>query len=51
MTEKNNELDIEELLKGFRELVGNQAQEIVVLKSIISNIQKQLVNIDPESAE
>lgn len=32
----NQEVDVQEVLKGLREVVGNQAQEIAVLKALLN---------------
>lgn len=49
MQSNQNELDVESILANFREMVGSQAQEIVVLKSIISSLEKKLAEmITPE---
>jgi hypothetical protein len=45
----NDEIDIQELLKHFRELVGAQAQEIVMLKAMISSNQKP-TDIEPKDS-
>jgi len=34
------ELDIEEVLKHLREQIGNQAQEIAILKATINDLSK-----------
>jgi hypothetical protein len=39
MTENDMPVNIEEILRYFKELVGNQAQEIAVLRSVIHNLQ------------
>ena len=36
------EINIEEVLKAFREMVAEQAQQIVVLKAQIATLNKQL---------
>lgn len=40
MTDKP-EIEIEQVLAYFRELVGNQAQEIALLRATIANLTKQ----------
>jgi len=34
------EVNIEEVLKNLREIIGNQAQEIAILKSSITELTK-----------
>lgn len=38
------DLDIQEILKGMRETIGSQAQEIAVLKATIA----KLAEVEPE---
>ena len=42
--ENNDELDIQELIENYKEHLGAQASEIVVLKTVIKRLQKQLTD-------
>lgn len=37
----SNELDIQEVLQNMRDIIGNQAQEIAILKASILKIQRE----------
>ena len=39
--EENQSVSIEEILKSMREIIGNQAQEIAVLKATISALKEE----------
>ena len=36
------EIDVEEVFKNFRDLIGNQAQEIAILKTAITKLEASL---------
>jgi hypothetical protein len=38
------EIDVQEILKNFREIVGTQAQEIAVLKAVNAALKEQLTD-------
>lgn len=41
MTNNDMPVNIEEVLRYFKELVGNQAQEIALLRSVIHSMQSE----------
>lgn len=36
------EINVEEVFKNFRELIGNQAQEIAILKTAVTHLEEKL---------
>lgn len=43
---EEKQLDIQEILKGFREIVGTQAQEIVILKATVAFLQQETSKVE-----
>ena len=43
--ENNDELNIQELIENYKEHLGAQASEIVVLKTVINRLQKELTEL------
>ena len=44
MEEKN--IEISELIKQYNEYIANQAQEIVVLRAMVTSLKSQVNNLD-----
>jgi hypothetical protein len=47
----NNEINIQEVLKLMRDSIGEQAQEIAVLKTVVATLNAQLAEYAPASEE
>jgi hypothetical protein len=47
--ENNEQLDIQELITGFKDYMGTQAQEIVVLRATIAKLSKELQELKSNS--
>jgi archaellum component FlaC len=45
---KDDGLSIQELIEGYKEYMGSQANEIVVLKTIIKRLEKELEEVKSE---
>lgn len=45
----NEQLDIEELIEGFRQHMGTQAQDIAVLKATIKKLNSKIAKLESNS--
>jgi cell division protein FtsB len=45
----NEQLDIEELIEGFRQYMGSQAQEIAILKATIKKLSAKIKDLESNS--
>lgn len=47
--DENTQIDINLVLKGLREIIGDQAQQIAVLKSLLAGDQNASKEVDEEN--
>lgn len=45
----NEQLDIEELIEGFRQHMGSQAQDIAILKATIKKLTAKIQELESNS--
>jgi hypothetical protein len=45
----NDNLNIQDLVATYKDYLGEQAQEIVVLKTLVATLQKELLKIYEEN--
>lgn len=47
--EQDEQLDIKELIESYRDYMGTQAQEIVVLKATVLKLSKKITALSAEN--
>jgi hypothetical protein len=50
MTENSDNLNIQDLINTYKEYLGEQAQEIIVLKTLVNSLQKELIELKQKDA-
>jgi hypothetical protein len=49
--EKDEQLDVQELVDSFREYMGSQAQDIAVLKATIKKLSAKIKELESDKVE